>query len=208
MDKSYQTLALMMAAISEALNGATHHKDPSENIAESIMELLEQLSDKPTPRVPDSGHFKKRLVKNILNDIRDGTRARRPSHRHLSKNIVEDVMEALERLSDGSSSHAPNDASFKRRLVRNILRDGQRSARVASPGSGSLSYLEAMVKLARRLSDDDDGDNDGDGDLKSPFPNLKYAMPKYNNVDSIVKHVGNGDGGEDGVKVTIMNFND
>ena len=154
MDKSYQAVGLMMVAIGKAINGATSHQD-------------------------------------------------------LSKKIVEGVMMALEQLNDGPVPHIPNSGSFKKRLVRNILRDVQREAKTTSPENGSLSNIEAMVNLARRLSDDDDGDDDDGGDdSKSLFPNLKYAMPKYNNVDSIVKHNGNGDGGEDAVRVTIMNFND
>ena len=41
----------------------------------------------------------------------------------------------------------------------------------------------------------------------SGFPNLKYAQPKYSNMESVLKHVEGPDAGS-GVKLVIMNFND
>ncbi len=209
MDKSYQAVGLMMVAIGKAINGATSHQDLSKKIVEGVMMALEQLNDRPVPHVSNSGSFKKRLVRNIVNGGRNNAQAGSPDRHDRSRDIVRGVMEVLEQLDDEPAPHVSNNGSFKKRLVRNILRDVQREAKTTSPENGSLSNIEAMVNLARRLSDDDDGDDDDGGDdSKSLFPNLKYAMPKYNNVDSIVKHNGNGDGGEDAVRVTIMNFND
>ena len=42
---------------------------------------------------------------------------------------------------------------------------------------------------------------------ESSLPNLKYAKPKYNNVESILKYVEAEDDRR-GVKLVIMNFND
>lgn len=182
------------------------------NTAEQVSSMQEQLSDPSPSRVSGSGSFKKRLIRNILSDERDGVQARRPSRRTVSQNMVKNVTSALEQLRDTPSSHISNGGSFKRRLVGNILNDGRHDARTGfiSSRDKELSHLENMVELARRLSDDsdDDDDDDNDDDGTSRFPNLKYAKPKYNNVDSIVKNIGGGDGGDDGVKVTIMNFND
>lgn len=53
---------------------------------------------------------------------------------------------------------------------------------------------------------------DGKGDVKAgergtSFPNLKYAKPKYKNVDSVLKYIEETqDTG--GIKLVIMNFND
>ena len=44
-------------------------------------------------------------------------------------------------------------------------------------------------------------------DAGSSLPNLKYARPKYNNVESILKYVEAEDD-RPGVKLIIMNFND
>lgn len=51
---------------------------------------------------------------------------------------------------------------------------------------------------------DDDDDEDGTG---SSFPNLKYAKPKYKDVESVLRYV---ESSEDtgGIKLVIMNFND
>ena len=61
-------------------------------------------------------------------------------------------------------------------------------------------------KLARQLQ----GQADNDSDMAKPasdFPNLKYAKPKYKNVESILKYVER-DEDKGGVKLVIMNFND
>ena len=63
---------------------------------------------------------------------------------------------------------------------------------------------EKLEKAAARAPDDDEGEACVAG---SSFPNLKYAKPKYNNVESILKYVEAEDDGR-GVKLVIMNFND
>ena len=50
---------------------------------------------------------------------------------------------------------------------------------------------------------DDGGAKEG----SSSFPNLKYAMPKYNNVESLLNYVEKGEE-QGGLKRVIMNFND
>ncbi len=42
---------------------------------------------------------------------------------------------------------------------------------------------------------------------ESTFPNLKYAKPKYKNMESVLKYV-EGEEEKGGVKLVIMNFND
>ena len=39
------------------------------------------------------------------------------------------------------------------------------------------------------------------------FPNLKYAKPKYKNVESVLKYIEDSDD-TGGIKLVIMNFND
>ena len=52
--------------------------------------------------------------------------------------------------------------------------------------------------------DEDEDEVDGKG---SSFPNLKYAKPKYKDMDSVLRYVDEQDGGG-GIKLVIMNFND
>lgn len=39
------------------------------------------------------------------------------------------------------------------------------------------------------------------------YPNLKYAKAKYENVNEVMKYI-ESEGGADGIKIVIMNFND
>ena len=96
----------------------------------------------------------------------------------------------------------------------------------ANPPKGSAresrgaKSRRAETSLARSLAshdsdddDDDDDDDDGDDDnevrghKRGSFPNLKYAKPKYKNVESILKYIER-DEDRGGVKLVIMNFND
>ena len=59
--------------------------------------------------------------------------------------------------------------------------------------------------------DDDEDDEDDEDEVKgtsSSLPNLKYAKPKYKDVESILNYVERGEDDSGGVKVVIMNFND
>lgn len=61
-----------------------------------------------------------------------------------------------------------------------------------------------LAKLGLTGQDDDEDEVAGTG---SSFPNLKYAKPKYKNIESILKYVET-DEDKGGVKLVIMNFND
>ena len=62
-------------------------------------------------------------------------------------------------------------------------------------------------KLEKRgITGQDDDEDEVDG-TQSSFPNLKYAKPKYKNIESILKYV-EADEDKGGVKLVIMNFND
>ena len=63
----------------------------------------------------------------------------------------------------------------------------------------------ALQELATTDGDDEDEDEvEGSG---SSFPNLKYAKPKYKDVESVLKYI-ESDEDKGGVKLVIMNFND
>jgi parvulin-like peptidyl-prolyl isomerase len=63
-----------------------------------------------------------------------------------------------------------------------------------------------LEKLSNRAVDDDDDDDEAQI-AGSSFPNLKYAKPKYKNVESILKYI-EADEDKGGLKLVIMNFND
>ncbi len=88
-----------------------------------------------------------------------------------------------------------------RQLKGNRLNEG-------SPDEELYARLEKaerkLEKLALGVRGNDEDEIAGTG---SSFPNLKYARPKYKNVESILKYVER-DEDKGGVKLVIMNFND
>lgn len=77
------------------------------------------------------------------------------------------------------------------------------------PADGGME--ERLLKLEQKLDRLIDGGGDADEDEVSnrttSFPNLKYAKPKYHKVESLLNYMEKG-GGEGGLKLVIMNFND
>ena len=64
-----------------------------------------------------------------------------------------------------------------------------------------------LEKMSASPEDDDDDDDDRvDGEVAA-LPNLKYAKPKYRNLDTMMEYI-EGPEGQGGVKLVIMNFND
>ena len=63
--------------------------------------------------------------------------------------------------------------------------------------------LEVEKKLEKLSSELDVSAKEG----SSSFPNLKYAKPKYHNVESLLNYVEKGED-QGGLKLVIMNFND
>ena len=68
--------------------------------------------------------------------------------------------------------------------------------------------LETLEKKLNQLASthSDEGDDEEDG-RESRLPNLKYAKPKYKDVQSILKYI-ESEQDQGGVKLVIMNFND
>ena len=101
----------------------------------------------------------------------------------------------------------------------------QVAAEVVSQLEGESGLLASARELEERLqkveaqlngsatTDTDEGGHDDDDDedevkgTSSSLPNLKYAKPKYKDVESILKYVER-DEDSGGVKLVIMNFND
>ena len=62
---------------------------------------------------------------------------------------------------------------------------------------------DRVKELIAQLKDEDEAKGTG-----TKYPNLKYAKPKYENVESILKYIESPDDKPAIVKLVIMNFND
>ena len=72
-----------------------------------------------------------------------------------------------------------------------------------------LEKVEKKLEKRGFTGEDEHEDNDEDeaAGTGSSYPNLKYARPKYKNIESILKYIER-DEEKGGVKLVIMNFND
>ncbi len=109
----------------------------------------------------------------------------------------------------------PDSVSIVDLLLQQIVKAVVRQLKETNAGDGpSDEDVEAKLqKVERKLeklgitSQDKDEDEDEAAGTGSSFPNLKYARPKYKNVESILKYIET-DEDKGGVKLVIMNFND
>ena len=136
--------------------------------------------------------------------------------RRALKAITREIADCL--TSEMRSSHEPESTAYAtivdellRQLGTNVvalLREATLSADLsAADADPRLEAAERrLAKLAPKVDEDDD-DEDEIADASSRFPNLKYAKPKYNNVDSVLKLVEH-EADKGGIKLVIMNFND
>ncbi len=100
-------------------------------------------------------------------------------------------------------------------LLQQLAKEVVRQLKEANSGKGlSDENVEAKLEKADRklaklgiTGQDEDEDEDEVTGTRSSFPNLKYAKPKYNNIESILKYIET-DEDKGGVKLVIMNFND
>jgi hypothetical protein len=90
-----------------------------------------------------------------------------------------------------------------------VLRRLDRTSWRARPADGGIEErLRRMERaLDRLVSSEGDADEDEVSNRATSFPNLKYAKPKYQGVQSLLNYMEKG-GGEGGMKLVIMNFND
>ena len=92
--------------------------------------------------------------------------------------------------------------------VVSLLREASAGNGSSSPDvEGRLLKTETKLEKLTRAGEDEDEDEDEASGTGSSFPNLKYAKPKYKDVESILKFVEHEDD-KGGVKLVIMNFND
>ena len=107
----------------------------------------------------------------------------------------------------------PASVSIIDLLLQRLAKEVVRQLKEASSNKDlSDEDVEAKLqkverKLEKRGITDEDEDEDEVSGTGSSFPNLKYAKPKYKNIESILKYVER-DEDKGGVKLVIMNFND
>ena len=137
----------------------------------------------------------------------------------IAAQIARDLVLEMREAPDGEP---PAGEGVVELLLERLAKNVEALLSEAGPGKKSLGHrpdtrLErALRKLervegltSRDLPDDDDDDDDDDrADHGRSYPNLKYAKPKYNDVDSVLKYIERDDDDRGGVKLVIMNFND
>jgi len=143
--------------------------------------------------------------KNPRGNISPGTTDTAKQHATLRQLIVDSCVESLKRRHCSNSpvtEHSSEPSGF--------ASEGRGSEYIPRIDKVERKLEKVLGKLAKAGQDDDDDDDDDDEDEddgRSRFPNLKYAQPKYHNLESVIKHVESDDG-KGGVKLVLMNFND
>lgn len=130
------------------------------------------------------------------------------------QSVVQEITHSLvlemesHQLVEGAAS-----ASITNLLLQQLAKEVVSQLREANVGNGlSEEDFEAKLqkaegKLEKLGITDQDNDEDEVAGAESSFPNLKYAKPKYKNIESILKYVERDDD-KGGVRLVIMNFND
>ena len=130
--------------------------------------------------------------------------------RLIAGDIAHDLVKEMERASLPAK---PRSATIVDLLLRELadkvamLFDDFTSAGPVRNVRVEAALQKAEGKLGRAAAKAPD-DREGEARVAgNSLPNLKYAKPKYNNVESILKYV-EADDDRRGVKLIIMNFND
>ena len=92
-------------------------------------------------------------------------------------------------------------------LADEVVRQVEEDSREIALPEGLETRLQRLETRLERLAGADDQDDDEVEGRGSSFPNLKYAKPKYKDVESLLNYV-ESDGDKVGLKLVIMNFND
>ena len=114
--------------------------------------------------------------------------------RKLSNEVSEQLGEALREDTEDSEEQSGE----------NLLVGGDEGVRSQERLAKAEEKLEKMgIKWSGEDEDEDEDEIKGTG---ARYPNLKYAKPKYRNLESVLKYT---DGNPvQGLKLVIMNFND
>ena len=145
----------------------------------------------------------KKALKGLAQDVSQGLVGDLANHRLVNRTSTRGVIEVLfQQLADevvrqveATKVASVEDLETRLQAVESELE------RLGAAGDGLEEEEENDVEDGDQ---DDEDEVDGTG---SSLPNLKYAKPKYKDVESILRYVESEDG-PSGVKLVIMNFND
>jgi len=124
----------------------------------------------------------------------------------ISRNLLAEMKQ------DQSVERSPSVNIVDRLVQRLVDEVVSQLGKEGSSNGLSEEHLEARLqKVERRLEklaiSAGDGDEAKIAETGNRLPNLKYAKPKYKNIESMLKYVESDDD-KGGVKLVIMNFND
>lgn len=140
---------------------------------------------------------------------REHTRSKKPLQR-MAEEISQSLLVEMEQ--DQGVERSPS-VNILDHLVKRLADEVVSQLGKAGSGNGlSDEHLEARLqKVERRLEklavSAGDGDEAKTAETGNNLPNLKYAKPKYKNIESMLKYIESDDE-KSGVKLVIMNFND
>ena len=132
------------------------------------------------------------------------------------KKPMEDIAQQISRslaveMGNGSKESVPK--GILQLLVQQLAREVIEQLKDDSPKQEvSESDHESRIQRLERMMEGEDEKEPKDSQDQGPsthvdLPNLKYAHPKYKDVESVLKYIER-DGEQGGMKLVIMNFND
>ncbi len=131
------------------------------------------------------------------------------------RKIAQDISQSLVTEMNGSQEVVtrPNSANIVELLLQRVAEEVKHQVG-ANGFPGNLNYqsiearLDTIERKLQKIATRATGVHSNDPN-KAPkgFPNLKYAKPKYQNVESLLNYVER-DQETGGLKLVIMNFND
>ena len=130
--------------------------------------------------------------------------------RRALKSIAQEISHSLVHeaeaghLGEESTSSVMVDA-LTERLVAEVARELGTRPKTPSADDRLAARLTRLEARLNKLTGADHDDDDARG--RSSLPNLKYAEPKYKDVQSVLKYI-ESDEDKGGLKLVIMNFND
>lgn len=172
-----------------------------------------------------ASEFKRRLLRAALENHTLRARIVSGVAERVVRNNLEDTRREIARCIAGevvTEVKGMEPLAASRSLLERLLVSGITQALVQAPSPlnhpimhsqnrdirSALAKAEEKLNRALNLSVDNDDDDDDLSHPRANLPNLKYAKPKYKNMESVLKYIESDDGRSGGVKLVIMNFND
>ena len=139
--------------------------------------------------------MKKTALRGVAREISHGLVREMADRAEIKKSPGQDILEAL-----------------LKKLVHEVvdqLEVDSVESRHADDVEARLQIIETKLQAltSADIDEDSDGDDDETDGQGSSLPNLKYAKPKYKDVESVLKYI-ESEGDQGGLKLVIMNFND